>query len=123
MDLRHPQPNPVSLDLDVAEREDHAVLIVNGEVDVQTAPRFREQLLELVDRGHRRIVVDLDGVQFLDSTGLSALVGALKRLRRQNGHLGLVCNQPRILRTLEITGLDKVFTIHRSVRAAAGAPC
>lgn len=96
------------------------VLRVQGEVDVYTAPRFREQLIELVSRGERRIVVDLDGVDFLDSTGLGVLVGGLKRVRTHEGEMVLVCTKSRILKVFEITGLTKVFTIYDSVAAAVG---
>jgi len=110
----------VDLGLDVTESNGWAVLAVQGEVDVYTAPQFREQLIQLVDEGQRRILVDLEGVEFLDSTGLGVLVGGLKRVRGHDGELALVCTQRRILKVLEITGLTKVFGIHPSVEAATG---
>lgn len=94
------------------------VLSVRGEVDVYTAPRLREKLVELVSQGHHQVVVDLESVDFLDSTGLGVLVGGLKRLRSHEGDLTLVCTQHRILKVFEITGLTKVFSIHDSVDAA-----
>ncbi|MBI2710806.1 MAG: STAS domain-containing protein [Actinobacteria bacterium] len=107
--------------LDLSEHGRWSVLAVTGEVDVATAPRLREQLVELVGSGKNHIVVDLEGVEFLDSTGLGVLVGALKRVRTSDGDLALVCTEPRILKVFEITGLTKVFTIHRSVdEATAG---
>ena len=110
----------MDLGLDVDEHEGVTVLAVHGEVDVYTAPRLREKLVELVAQGRYRIVVDLEGVEFLDSTGLGVLVGGLKRLRSHDGDLALVCTQHRILKVFEITGLTKVFTIHDSVQAAVG---
>lgn len=110
------------LGLEVDEsRSPHIVLAVKGEVDVYTAPRLRERLVELVSQGHRRVVVDLEGVEFLDSTGLGVLVGGLKRLRSHDGDLDLVCTQSRILKVFEITGLTKVFSIYDSVDAATAA--
>ncbi len=108
------------MELALEEREigDWAVLAVRGEVDVYTAPRLRERLIEIISRGARRVVVDLEGVDFLDSTGLGVLVGALKRLRSNDGELDLVCTQPRIRKVFEITGLTKVFSIHESVEEA-----
>lgn len=99
-------------------RAPFTVLAVKGEVDVYTAPRLRERLVELVSQGKLRIIVDLEGVDFLDSTGLGVLVGGLKRLRSNDGDLGLVCTQSRILKVFEITGLTKVFPIYDSVDAA-----
>lgn len=110
----------MDLGLSVSEGNDWAVLAVEGEVDVYTAPQFRKRLIELVDEGRNRILVDLEAVEFLDSTGLGVLVGGLKRTRSNDGDLALVCTQRRILKVLEITGLTKVFTIYGSV-AAAGA--
>ncbi len=111
----------MDLGLDVAERNGFSVLSVRGEVDVYTAPKFRERLIELVSEGKHRIVVDLEGVDFLDSTGLGVLVGGLKRLRSHNGDLLLVCTQSRILKVFEITGLTKVFSIHDSVDSATAS--
>lgn len=108
----------MDLGLGTTEHNGFAVLAVQGEVDVYTAPQLREQLITLVDAGQRKIVVDLEGVEFLDSTGLGVLVGGLKRVRSAGGDLALVCTQRRILKVLEITGLTKVFAIHDSVDAA-----
>jgi anti-sigma B factor antagonist len=99
-------------------RVPYSVLAVTGEVDVYTAPRLRERLVELVSEGKRRIVVDLEAVEFLDSTGLGVLVGGLKRVRANDGDLTLVCTQSRILKVFEITGLTAVFPIFESVDAA-----
>ena len=105
----------MDLGLDVTEHGSATVLAVRGEVDVYTAPRLREKLVELVSQGKYRIIVDLEGVDFLDSTGLGVLVGGLKRLRSHDGDLTLVCTQHRILKVFEITGLTKVFAIHSTV--------
>jgi len=96
----------------------HTVLEVGGEVDVYTAPRLRERLVELVDGGARHVVVDLGRVDFLDSTGLGVLVGALKRLRAANGSFGLVCSKEPLLKIFRITALDQVFPIFPSVENA-----
>ena len=111
----------MDLGLDVTERDGWAVLAVQGEVDVYTAPRFRERLIELVSQGKHKIVVNLEGVDFLDSTGLGVLVGGLKRVRAHDGTLRLVCTQERILKIFRITGLTKVFPIHTSVEEAVAA--
>src|SRR5205814_7020982 len=108
----------MELGLDVDELNCFTVLSVKGEVDVYTAPRLREKLVELVSQGKHQIVVDLEAVDFLDSTGLGVLVGGLKRLRSHDGDLVLVCTQSRILKVFEITGLTKVFAIHDSLDAA-----
>ena len=96
----------------------HTVLEVGGEVDVYTAPKLREQLVELVGAGHYDIIVDMTKVEFLDSTGLGVLVGGLKRVRAHEGSLVLVCNQERIVKIFRITGLTKVFGIYDSLDEA-----
>jgi anti-sigma B factor antagonist len=109
-------PPELGLDVD-AGHPGYTLLSVEGEIDVYTAPLLRQKLVELADGGATRIVVNLEPVEFLDSTGLGVLVAALNRVRRQDGDLELVCSQRRILRVFEITGLTKVFTIHESLDA------
>jgi anti-sigma B factor antagonist len=98
-----------------------AVLRAAGEIDVYTAPQLREKLIELVDVGSLYLIGDLRGVEFLDSTGLGALVGGLKRLRTREGSLHLVMSSERIIRIFRITGLAKVFSIHPTVPEAITA--
>ncbi len=94
---------------------DCAVLRVAGEVDVYTAPQLRERVIRLLADGVRHVIVDLREVAFLDSTGLGALVGSLKRLREQDGSLKLVTSTDRIFL---LTGLVRIFALHRSVPEA-----
>lgn len=110
------------MDLTLATREDdgRAVVAVGGEIDVYTAPRLRDRITELVGAGHYDLVVDLEAVEFLDSTGLGVLVGGLKKVRAHGGSLELVCTQERLLKIFRITGLAKVFVIRDSVAPAAG---
>ena len=112
----------MDLDLKVRRQGDNAVLEVAGEIDVYTAPKLREKLIELVNEGSFHLVVDLERVDFLDSTGLGVLVGGLKRVRNHDGSLKLVCTQEKILKIFRITGLTKVFSIYDSVDdAVAGS--
>jgi len=111
----------VDLSLSTRAESGRTVVEVAGEIDVYTAPKLREQLAELVDAGRHDIVVDMQRVEFLDSTGLGVLVGGLKRIRQHDGSMNLVCTQERILKIFRITGLTKVFPIHESVAAAVAA--
>ena len=97
------------------------VVDVEGEVDVYTAPRLRELLIDLVNKNIYRFVVNVEKVEFLDSTGLGVLVGGQKRLRAHNGSLDVVCTQERILKIFRITGLTKVFGIFPTVDQAIAA--
>jgi anti-sigma B factor antagonist len=111
------------MELSLATREvaGHAVVEVRGEVDVYTSSVLRERLVELIVGGAKRVVVDLDRVDFLDSSGLGVLVGALRRLRTAGGELSLVCSNEKLLKIFRITALDRVFTLHGSVQAATTA--
>lgn len=105
----------MDLRLDVSEQDGWSVLQVGGEIDVATAPRLRELLLKLVNDQRYSIVVDLEAVDFIDSTGLGVLIGARKRVRLHDGDVKLICTEPRIVKVFEITGLDQVFQIHPSL--------
>jgi anti-sigma B factor antagonist len=111
----------MELGLDVRQVESFSVVDVKGEIDVYTAPKLREKLIELVSEGSHHVVVNLEGVDFLDSTGLGVLVGALKRVKAHEGSLALVCTQDKILKIFKITGLTKVFPIHGSVEEATSS--
>ena len=109
----------MDLGIEVDEnRRPFVVVAVRGEVDIATAPKLREKLVELASQGAQKVVVDLEGVEFLDSTGLGVLIGGMKRLRGLDGDLTLVCTQPRILKVFEITGLNRAFSIFETVDAA-----
>ena len=113
----------VDVDLSVSSSEQGAVTIVHvaGEIDVYTAPLLREVLDKQVAAGRTDLVVDLEKVTFMDSTGLGVLVRRLKLVRGQNGTLRIVSGQERILKVFKITGLDKVFHIYPSVGDATAA--
>ena len=97
------------------------VIDVGGEIDICTAPRLRELLIDLVSTDNYQLIINLERVEFLDSTGLGVLVGGLKRVRAHDGSLDLVCTQERILKLFRITGLTKVFGIHETVDQAIAA--
>ena len=89
-----------------------ALISLAGEVDLYTAPEFKQQLLEVIASGAQTVVVDLSNTTFIDSTTLGVLVGGVKRLREKDGQLALVCDDRNITKIFEITGLDRVFSIY-----------
>ena len=97
------------------------VIDVAGTIDIDTAPRLRELLIDLVSRDNYQLIVNLERVEFLDSTGLGVLVGGLKRVRAHDGSLDLACTHERILKLFRITGLTNVFAIHDTVDQAIAA--
>jgi len=94
--------------------DDAYVISLAGEVDLYTAPGFKQQLLEVIGQGGRHVLVDFTSTTFIDSTTLGVLVGGVKRLRTNDGQLSLVCSDRNITKIFEITGLDRVFAIHAS---------
>ncbi|MDX6481193.1 MAG: anti-sigma factor antagonist [Gaiellaceae bacterium] len=88
------------------------IISLSGEVDLYTAPEFKQQLLEVIGQGGKDVVVDFTNTTFIDSTTLGVLVGGVKRLRTNDGQLSLVCSDRNITKIFEITGLDRVFEIY-----------
>ncbi len=94
------------------------VIEVRGEINFDTAPELRDALARTISAGNYDLVVDLNQIDFLDSTGLGVLIGALRSVRAHHGSLRVVCEQTRFLKIFEITGLAKVFSIHASQEEA-----
>lgn len=86
---------------------------VQGEIDVYTSPRVKETINELIEKGHYQLVINLEGVRYIDSTGLGVLIGALKKVREHSGRILLVCTNPQIKKIFNITGLVKIFEIFK----------
>jgi anti-sigma B factor antagonist len=101
--------------------EDAYVISLAGEVDLYTAPEFKQQLLEVIGQGGKQVIVDFTNTTFIDSTTLGVLVGGVKRLRTNDGQLSLVCSDRNITKIFEITGLDRVFAIHETRDAAVSS--
>ncbi len=101
--------------------DDAYILSIAGEVDLFTAPQLEEELSELTAAGARRIVVDLAGAAFIDSTVLGVLLKTLTRLDARGGDLVLVSSDRRILKVFEITGLVRAFRIEPTLTAAVAA--
>jgi anti-sigma B factor antagonist len=97
------------------ERGRWLVVQPTGEIDMVNAPTLRATLIEL-DRAE--VVVDLSGVEFIDSTGLGVLVGAAARARKRDGEMRVVCPRPGIRKVFAITGLDAVFEISADLTEA-----
>ena len=103
----------MSFDITTEQVGDGAYVIsLSGEVDLYTAPEFKQQLLDVIAKGAKTVVVDFSNTTFIDSTTLGVLVGGVKRLRTNDGQLSLVCSDRNITKIFEITGLDRVFAIY-----------
>src|SRR4026209_2736031 len=100
---------------------DAYVIALTGEVDLYTAPEFKQRLLDVIGKGAKNVIVDFSDTTFIDSTTLGVLVGGGERLRTNDGQLSLVCSDRNITKIFEITGLDRVFTIHSTPEEAVAS--
>lgn len=109
------------MEIDVAQNNGATVVRPTGErLDIEVAGDFRSMLLSLIEQGNRQLVVDLEEITFIDSSGLGALVSALKTLKRSNGpgDVRLARVQPPVVSLMEIIRLNRVFTSYPSVEQA-----
>lgn len=100
------------LDL-TTEHVDGATVVISlrGELDVATTPRLMNTVTDLVSVGHNRLVLDLERLDFIDSTGLGAFIGAQNRARGAHGNLLLRSVPERIVSMLSVVGLDGVLQL------------
>lgn len=104
----------MEMDLIINVRNEGAVPVIDlsGEVDAYTSARFRETMVDLIETGAASLIVSMMKVEYIDSSGLGALVGGLKRSTERGGRIVIVCDNPQIRKVFEITGLEKVFPIY-----------
>ena len=112
----------MDLVVQVEEIDGWAIVRASGDLDLTTAPRLRERVVQVITEGQPRVVLDLDGVDFVDSTGLGVVVGLLKRTRSQGGDLRLVSTRTALRKVLELTTLDLALPLAASVEAAVARP-
>jgi len=108
------------MELDIKQNVsgDLCELTLTGEIDVYTAPSLKKELVELIEGGCSNVIVDLEGVAFIDSSGLGVLVSGLRRARERDGSVRIVCSRDSVLKIFRITGLDKVFPIFPNIAEA-----
>ena len=108
----------LSIDIKAENDGDALIFRLRGSLDIATSPSVRAALNEAADEGKHNIVVDLTELQFIDSTGLSALIAGRRRAVEHGGRVALVAREGAILRLLNITGLIRVFSVYSDRQAA-----
>lgn len=101
----------MNLNLEVKEEGLQKTLLVSGEIDLYTAPKLKEELIALTKNKDATIHVDLDGVSYMDSTGLGVFISAVKSTKENDSHLKLINLHERVLRLFTITGLNEIMDI------------
>lgn len=109
-----------ALSVDIKSEHNGAAIIyrLHGSLDLATAPSLRAALIEAANEGKHEIIVDLTELEFLDSTGLGALIGAHRRALENGGRVRLIVRDGPIQRLLNITGLMRIFAVYGTLDAA-----
>ncbi|RJL32213.1 STAS domain-containing protein [Bailinhaonella thermotolerans] len=100
----------------------NTIIAVSGEIDLYTAPRLQAEFTRLLAERPDRVVIDMAGVEFCDSTGMNVLLSALKRLKEAGGVLEVASPRPAVRKILQVTGLDSVFIVHDELPAELSQP-
>ena len=105
------------LRIDLEERDDYTICRPVGELDAYTVGQFREALSELASKP--KLLIDMSDVPFVDSAGLGALIGGIRRAREVGGDVAVCCNRPTLVRLLHTTGFDRIVTVTDTLAEAA----
>ena len=105
------------LKIQVTEEDGYTICRPVGELDAYTVGQFREALAELASRP--KLLIDMSEVPFVDSAGLGALIGGIRRAREVGGDAAVCCNRPTLVRLLHTTGFDRIVTVTDTLQEAA----
>ena len=107
------------LEIKTEQADGYTICRPVGELDAFTVSQFRQSLAELAS--NPRLLIDMSGVPFVDSAGLGALIGGIRRARELGGEVAVACNRPTLTRLLHTTGFDRIVTVTETVESAAAA--
>jgi len=105
------------LDIQIDSADDYTICRPVGELDAFTVSQFRKALAQLAS--NPRLLIDMSGVPFVDSAGLGALIGGIRRARELGGDVAVCCNRPTLTRLLKTTGFDRIVTVTETIEEAA----
>lgn len=107
------------LHIDTEKRDEYTICRPVGELDAYTVGQFREVLGDLASEP--KLLIDMSEVPFVDSAGLGALIGGIRRAREAGGDVAVCCNRPTLVRLLHTTGFDRIVTVTDTVAEAAAS--
>jgi anti-sigma B factor antagonist len=105
----------------IVEIKGHKILTLSGEIDVYSAPQFKQAVMTVLEGTEQHLIIDMYNVRYLDSAGLGILVGALKRLRPDGGTVNLIGCKPTVERILHLTKLSSLILLHKNLEDALAA--
>lgn len=110
------------MDLNITTERDGDVCLISvqGEIDVYTSSTLKDAIISAIEQGCINLIVDIDAVGFIDSSGLGVLVSGLRRVKENSGSMRIVCTKENVLKIFRITGLDRVFPVFTSAEEASG---
>lgn len=106
----------MNLEIGLSVEGSQSILSLSGEIDAYTAPKLKESLNPLTEQQGQEVIVDLENVNYMDSTGLGVFISALKSTKENDSKMKLVNIQDRVLRLFQITGLDEIIDVRSTVR-------
>lgn len=106
----------MNLEVNLIEDKKQSILSLSGEIDAYTAPQLKEAFDTLLEQNVQTIVVDMENVTYMDSTGLGVFISVLKSVKEKDSEFSLVNIQERVLRLFQITGLDEVMDLKAVIR-------
>tara|TARA_B100001113_G_C20664914_1_gene429502 strand:- start:118 stop:465 length:348 start_codon:yes stop_codon:yes gene_type:complete len=97
----------IGFSVEVEEKNNYPIVHIKGEIDVYTCPALQEKLNEIINRGELQVVLDLEDLQYIDSTGLGTIANTAQNIQDQNGEVHVICNKPQIKKIFEFSGLEE----------------
>lgn len=93
--------------LEVEEKKDVPIIHVSGEIDVYTCPKLNTKLTEVIENGNKNVVLNLENIQYIDSTGLGTIAYNARILESSNGSILVICTKHQIKKIFQVSGLEK----------------
>jgi len=103
----------IGFSVEIEEKNEYPIIHIKGEVDVYTCPELKQKLKEVTDLKKEHLILDLENLQYIDSTGLGTIAHTAQHIESFNGHVHVICNKPQIKKIFEFSGLqEKNITIY-----------
>ncbi len=97
----------VGFSIDIDEDEDMPIVNIKGEIDVYTCPQLRTALSSLIEKGKQSFIINMESIQYIDSTGLGTIAHTAQTVKAKDGFIHIICNKPQIIKIFEVSGLQK----------------